>query len=83
MFGAHPPASEFDAIAGIHRGLTRQTTSLLTKYAGTHGVIIGVFLPEDEFRRGVGPLRRDLLMFRKFGLAANTGIRRIANTYVA
>jgi hypothetical protein len=74
---------EVDAVAGIHRRLASQTTSLLTKYAGTHGVIIGVFLREDEFRRGVGVLRRDLLVFRKFRLPADTGIRGVINMRLA
>src|ERR1700733_6949967 len=74
MLGSHLPASQLHAIAGIHRRLTRQPTSLLTKRASAHGIVIRVLLSEDEFRSWPRLLRYDLLVLREIGFAADAAI---------
>jgi hypothetical protein len=77
---------EVDAVAWIHRRLTGQATSptsLLTKRAGAHGVIIRFFLLEDKFWRRLRLLGQDLFVLRKFRLPANTAIRGIIDISLA
>src|SRR5450755_4099925 len=59
-------ASEAHAVVRIHRALARDIADLLAQCASLCGIVIGLFLPEGEFRLRPDWLRRDLFVFREF-----------------
>jgi hypothetical protein len=66
--------SELHPVAGIHRCLSGDPPGLLAQRASARGIIIGLVLPEDEFRSRLRLLGNDLLVFGKFRLPADAAV---------
>ena len=78
VLGSHGLLSKIDAIARIHRRLSRETAGLPSQDSSAHAPHRRTLRRKGEFRRRLGWFRHDLFVLRKFRLAADAAIRGIA-----
>src|SRR5690349_10239917 len=74
VLGSHYLILEVEAVAWIHRGLTRQNGNVHVQHTRPYGVTVALVFREVELRWRFCNLRRDIFMLGKLRLAANAGI---------